>query len=397
MTPPRHTAADLKVSHFSWHIPFPIKSRTVTQSCTAGRSNIRTTNAQLGTPLLMERTLPVTNRWRSYKVATRPTNTVRHLQLHDLTVPEVFARSPEDAIARVLETCPVDTEKWLAKVESCSDADIVACPSADPLSNSFYRLADDSGEGQHYKLETLRWCIYIDIEGFSHFWEFKRSKAIQALRALMDPLHQIGERTYRAEKERLFCHQFGDGFTIVNDPSDDNATLYDRPIAIASALMRHITHAGVLAAASIAEGDFADITGYYNPIFQCGTGSQGSGSGVFTTSPVMGTAMIRAVNLGKSCPSGPFLVLDHRYRDRISDCAPPPVSRESDNKKWLSIDWVRHDSKHLQRISRTSSLVIPSPECTTSSIRQYCKSYSKMRRKWSDELQQSLGIDVKSE
>ena len=52
----------------------------------------------------------------------------------------------------------------------------------------------------------------------------------------------------------------GDGFAIVSEFREESL---ERPIAIAIALMRCVATTGAFAAAAIAEGEHADITGCY--------------------------------------------------------------------------------------------------------------------------------------
>ena len=81
-----------------------------------------------------------------------------------------------------------------------------------------------------------RWCIYIDILGFSNLWESERSRAIDSLGELMRIIDKIGSQCYPETPDRLFIHQTGDAFAIVIEFGENSL---DRPIAIASVLMRH--------------------------------------------------------------------------------------------------------------------------------------------------------------
>ena len=91
---------------------------------------------------------------------------------------------------------------------------------------------------------SARWCIYIDILGFSEFWEDERSKALASLRCLMLAIYRIGTKVYPNDQKRLLVHQMGDGFAIVSDFGE--ASL-ERPIAIAIALMRCVATTGASA------------------------------------------------------------------------------------------------------------------------------------------------------
>src|SRR3546814_2392541 len=74
----------------------------------------------------------------------------------------------------------------------------------------------------------------------------------------MSGIYAIGNKVYTDDGDRLFAHQFGDGFVIVGDFHEE---ALDRCVAIAVALMRHIATSGCLARAAVAEGDFADYSG----------------------------------------------------------------------------------------------------------------------------------------
>ena len=74
-----------------------------------------------------------------------------------------------------------------------------------------------SAESSHLQTPPMRWCVFVDILGFSQIWEAEQSKALLALRVLMAAIYRIGTRVYPDEGERLFVHHMGDGFAIVSD------------------------------------------------------------------------------------------------------------------------------------------------------------------------------------
>lgn len=160
-----------------------------------------------------------------------------------------------------------------------------------------------------------RWAIYIDIEGFSKNYEHSTSGknfAIDALVELMNSIIEIGSICFPGSihsnySDRLFVHQFGDGFIICSDFSGEDAT---RPISIASALMRHMIVKGFATKTAIATGDMIDIRGYYPEIVRASeTGVINLGTGIMTTIPVMGTAILKTYNLSNK-RSGAVLIVD---------------------------------------------------------------------------------------
>jgi hypothetical protein len=133
----------------------------------------------------------------------------------------------------------------------------------------------------------------------------------------MEGIHSIGERCYPESPHRLFAHQTGDGFVIV---SEFGAVSLEVPAAIAIVLLRHVAARGRFAKASIGEGEFADIWGCYPARIRearIGEDSVRLGGGVMTVFPVMGTALIDAVGVGKRSPSGSLLTVASRNSARL--------------------------------------------------------------------------------
>lgn len=130
----------------------------------------------------------------------------------------------------------------------------------------------------------------------------------------------------------------GDGFVIVTDFGEPSL---DRPAAIAIALMRYVATTGIIAAAAIAEGDFADVIGCYpREIFLANNRARGidMGQGVMTLSCVKRTALIRAYSVGKEAPSGPFLTTAEARRNRIPDGVESRITSGRNGKLQCSIN-----------------------------------------------------------
>ena len=119
---------------------------------------------------------------------------------------------------------------------------------------------------RHGMVVNDRWAISIDIEGFSKHYEYdeeRKTYAILALGELMSSVFLVGSRCFPGtlEKnfsERLFTHQYGDGFLVCSDFPEPDAS---RAIAITVAIMRHMTMKGYVTKAAISTGDLSDIRG----------------------------------------------------------------------------------------------------------------------------------------
>lgn len=254
-----------------------------------------------------------------------------------------------------------------------------------------------SADSSHPQTLPMRWCVFVDILGFSQLWEAKNLKALHALRELMGAIHRIGTRVYPGEGERLFVHHMGDGFAIVSDFGEAS---FERPLGIASALMRHMASTGTFAAAAVAEGELSDITGYYpeEVMKDCEDGQVVRlNAGLMTLSPVMGTAFIRAYRLNDEAPSGPFVIVSGEHGDRVPSGFECRTARGKGDSKLISVDWMRAEGPTVARIQGAASLRAPKAEELVHAIRSYCAEYPAVRGKWSGHLRSLLSIDLKSD
>ena len=238
----------------------------------------------------------------------------------------------------------------------------------------------------------MRWCIFVDILGFSQLWECEQEKALHSLRELMRAIYRIGALVYTDQGERLFVHHMGDGFAIVSDFGEAS---FERPLSIAVALMRHVASTGMFAAAAVAEGDFSDIIGCY-PNEVTKDRDDGNvvrlGEGLMTLSSVMGTAFIRAYRLNGITPSGPFVVVSAKHEGRV------PTRFEPREKCGLiSIDWVRVENPAVVRIQDDGCLQAPKAGDLIQAIKSYCIEYPHVRSKWSRNLRELLSIDLEKD
>lgn len=219
-----------------------------------------------------------------------------------------------------------------------------------------------------------RWSIYIDIEGFSTGWD-KDNHVLWSLGELMRAIFRIGQNCCPRDYDRLFAHQFGDGFIVVSDFHEESL---ERCIAIAVALMRHVAASGCFARAAIAEGEFSDIKGCYPDEVLKNADERHHvvwmGAGLMTIIPVMGTALIRAVSVDKAAPKGPLLIAELSKSERFGSDAPWQAlpKRNLEAKDVVSIDWVHMTSKHLSVLQEEAPLSSPSSSDLEARLRDYC-------------------------
>lgn len=197
-----------------------------------------------------------------------------------------------------------------------------------------------------------RWSIYIDIEGFGALYD-KEDAVLRALCDLMEGIYLIGANCYPESPHRIFAHQTGDGFAIVSEFGLESLEV---PVAIAIALLRHVAPRGRFAKATIAEGAFAGITSCYPKRIQAAQQKDGRvfmGEGLMTLFPVMGTALINAVALGKKSPSGALLTVAASESHRIpSQC----VVHKIVEHQLVAIDWVHSALPLVEELQQRAGL-----------------------------------------
>lgn len=235
--------------------------------------------------------------------------------------------------------------------------------------------------------EMERWCIYIDIEGFGALYGMEQH-VLRSLGSLAEGILRIGQECFPDTPDRLFAHQTGDGFAIIGEFGTDT---YERPLAIAVALMRHVGHSGRFAKAAVSQGDFADVRGCYPDAIRNAETVDGRlllGHGIMTLFPVMGTALIRAVKLTENTPSGPLLTIASTDRHRIPEGL---IVCETAEPLVLNIDWVHSAFPSADTISHRAGLDSPSVENLEKSLATYCHSQN-LRPEWVAGVRDLLGV-----
>ena len=201
-----------------------------------------------------------------------------------------------------------------------------------------------------------RWGINIDVEGFSTNYEHSENRqtfAIWALSELMDAIYKVGTHCFpgdpgRNYSDRLFAHQFGDGFIICSDYPEPDAT---RAISIAIAIMRHMIIKGC----------------YPMAVRHTNDDTVHLGMGLMTTIPVMGTALTRAHKLS-SKHSGAVLIVDHKLL-RLG--VPEGIDLRGGNGN--CIDWISADLSLSNKIANISRLATAEPHVLLEKLKCYCE------------------------
>jgi len=233
-----------------------------------------------------------------------------------------------------------------------------------------------------------RWSIWIDVEGFSDLYKCNSAKAIQHLSFLMEALYKVGVHVFRKSPERLFIHQFGDGFIVVSDFPERSP---NRPLGICIAIMRHLLKKGVITKSAISAGDFSDISSCYPEAVINASQDRthiNLGNGIMTIMPVMGMALISAHKLSET-DSGALLLID--------------TSSFSEMPNYISIklgtahgtvDWIHLEHPDVKSICDKASLDNVSQEEAVKLIEMHIdKNVNKLPPKWVKRTQETLFLN----
>lgn len=187
-----------------------------------------------------------------------------------------------------------------------------------------------------------RIALYIDIEGFGKTYT-KDTRCLWSLHELMEGLFCLGEHYDKLGGFRLFAHQIGDGFLVVDEHTEDNVR---RITAVAISLMQYtLLQGGMVCKSAISAGDLADVQGCFPERLKGRSGAGGvvpMGKGLLTTFAVMGTALINSWGLSKKA-RGPLLIIDAAEVGPIANAG--YIVRQKDGS--FLIDWVHSESNCL--------------------------------------------------
>lgn len=236
-----------------------------------------------------------------------------------------------------------------------------------------------------------RWAISIDIEGFSKHYEYsedRKTYAILALGELMDSVFRVGSRCFpgtpdRNFSERLFAHQFGDGFLVCSDfPEPDGS----RAIGIAVAIMRHMILEGYATKTAISTGDLSDIRGCYpKPMRDAQNERVAVGMGLMTIISVMGTALTKAHMLATT-EKGAVLIIDRKLAD-----IGLPAGTKTHYSNGYCIDWVASELPLANEIAQEAQLRTGSASELREKLKTYCATQPTPPAAWVEATFASVG------
>ena len=233
--------------------------------------------------------------------------------------------------------------------------------------------------------DSNRWSIYIDVEGFSALYERDSTRAIWALSTLMGALYRVGAKAFPAVPDRLFIHQFGDGFVIVSDFPEATA---ERPLAVAIAVMRHMIAKGVATKSAISSGDFSDIFGCYPSEVQEAADDHHHvriGDGIMTIIPVMGSALISPYKLAAK-KAGAVLLLDP------TKFSATPCGLKLASGSLTIVDWIHSDFPMISEICGRAGLAPVTAEAAENCLRGYVHTNRGLSTDWVSSTLSSVGI-----
>lgn len=233
---------------------------------------------------------------------------------------------------------------------------------------------------------SQRWALYIDIEGFGVKWNDTTIDAFRGINALMQGIFWIGDSYYCDTPDRLFAHQFGDGFLVVSDFHEE---LLDRAVLVAVALMRHLLANGETAKCAIAEGKLSDIHNCYPPEVQSQLEKMSIqlGAGVMTVMPVLGSALINTVSLQKKSPTGPMLTLSLENSRRLS-CGVNIAT--TDISDVAVVNWLCGEPAGLEALQVAAGFNRYSEQERITQLSKYIRLNASLKSEWKDNARKFL-------
>lgn len=189
----------------------------------------------------------------------------------------------------------------------------------------------------------------------------------------------MGQKVYPGDLnnnywDRVFAHQFGDGFIIVSNFEEPDPS---RCIAIATSLSRHMLIQGFATKAAISTGSMSDINGCYPDAMRyANNNTLNLGMGLITSIPVMGTALTKAFKLGGRV-SGNVVVIDVTQFPTI----PEDLIKEREGNVGY-INWMSDKNSLACEISQKAGLQFGSEKQLLSLFSSYITTAPRPPQKW---------------
>lgn len=223
-----------------------------------------------------------------------------------------------------------------------------------------------------------RLAVYLDIEGFSAIYRASEARGYESLRRLMLGVYEIYSRFTGKPADRLFAHQFSDGFLLLQD---DWRPSVDRGLAGAIGLLRYLLNWGFVGRAGVATGGFSDISTLIDAVKTEANARNPDRDpeGVMTTANVMGDALINAYNVQANDFSGPLLFVQPDLRDRITG---NQVNFLQDDRHVVAIDWLRSSMPELGEVQTILDIEHATLPFLCDLLRRYIVGHSRLSRTW---------------
>jgi hypothetical protein len=223
-----------------------------------------------------------------------------------------------------------------------------------------------------------RLAVYLDIEGFSAIYRTSEARGYESLRRLMLGVYEIYSRFTGKPADRLFAHQFSDGFLLLQD---DWRPSIDRGLAGAIGLLRYLLNWGFVGRAGMATGGFSDISTLIDAVKKEANAHNPDRDpeGVMTTANVMGDALINAYNVQANDFSGPLLFVQPDLRGRING---DQVHFLQDDRRVVAVDWLRSSLAESGEVQTILDIEHATTPFLCDCLLRYIASHTQLSRTW---------------
>lgn len=220
------------------------------------------------------------------------------------------------------------------------------------------------------------WSIWVDVEGFSYLSLADRgSDAHWRLHHLMDDVYRFCALS-NTDGDRLFAHQFGDGFLI---SSSDHES--PRPILLGvTLLLSSMAYRESPLKVAIAPGGSADVSALFPESVQSAAREGSSfdvGFSKMSVNRVMGDGLVNAHNLSKK-EHGPVLLIDSKYETELNDLQIPQAKAGG----YILVDWLHYTDS---RVDEMFAALRNGHTTSTAGLRQLLTGYIEKHRGMSQE------------